>query len=288
MKRAHLARMPALAGLVAVAVTAVAPVASAAATPVTSGGSVVPAASAAPEPPCTAATGPYQRQLERKLGLRVDGKQSTADCVAIRKLQRQLGIRPANGRATAKTHGLLLVREATRNPNAAGKCPVRSYLVTCVDLPRQLLWVQKGKKVVFAPVPIRSGIRGKETRTGWHKVYWKHKNHFSTLYNNSPMPYSQFFDGGQALHGTYGDLFKSGSGGCVNLYVKDAQRLWSQLRVGSRVYVWGAKPGTQVRSWEGHDRLLTDDELVIKGFGGEDIPIEWDLNTPIDPRVQQG
>ncbi|MFI0980012.1 L,D-transpeptidase [Streptomyces sp. NPDC021093] len=283
MKRVHLARIPALAGLVAVAVTAtVVPMSSAAA-------ARPGAAYAAPEPPCTAPTGPYQKELERKLRLKVDGKQSPADCVAIRRLQRQLNIDPADGRATAKTHGLLLVREARRNPNAAGKCPVRyGYSVTCVDLPRQLLWVQVGRKVTFAPVPIRSGIRGLETRTGWHRIYWRHKNHFSTIYNNAPMPYSQFFSGGQALHGTYGDLFEAGSGGCVNLYVEDAARLWKKLGTGSMVYVWGAKPGTNVRGWESRDdRRLTDDELVIKGFGGENIPLDWDLSTPITPQGQQ-
>ncbi|MFF0744497.1 L,D-transpeptidase [Streptomyces sp. NPDC004111] len=283
MKATRPARIPVLAGLIAVAVTAV-PVASAAA--------AVPSASAAPaaytapapEPPCTAPTGPYQKELERKLRLPVDGKQSPADCVAIRKLQRQLNIDPADGRATAKTHGLLLVREARKNPNAAGKCPVRyGYSVTCVDLPRQLLWVQVGKKVTFAPVPIRSGIRGLETRTGWHRIYWRHKNHFSTIYNNAPMPYSQFFSGGQALHGTYGDLFEAGSGGCVNLYVEDAARLWKKLGVGSRVYVWGAKPGTRVRGLQSADRHLTDNELLIKEFGGENIPVEWTLDTPLNP-----
>ncbi|MEU8889281.1 L,D-transpeptidase [Streptomyces sp. NPDC048442] len=294
MKRVHLARIPALAGLVAVAVTAaVAPVSSAsaavqAAVPGALPGAG-PAAYAAPEPPCTAPTGPYQKELEGKLRLRADGKQSEADCVAIRKLQRDLNIDPADGRATAKTYGLLLVREARKNPNAAGKCPIRyGYSVTCVDLPRQLLWVQVGRKVTFAPVPIRSGIRGLETRTGWFRIYWKHKNHFSTIYNNAPMPYSQFFSGGQALHGTYGDLFEAGSGGCVNLYVEDAARLWKKLGVGSMVYVWGAKPGTNVRSWEPRDgRRLTDDELIIKGFGGENIPLMWDLNTPITPPTQQ-
>ncbi|MGW7412885.1 L,D-transpeptidase [Streptomyces sp. NPDC054863] len=305
MKRAHLARIPALAGLVAVAVTAaVVPVSSAsAAVPTAVPGApgalaaadvlATPgafAAPGAPEPPCTAPTGPYQKELERKLRLKVDGKQSVADCIAIRKLQRQLNIDPADGRATAKTHGLLLVREARKNPNAAGKCPIRyGYSVTCVDLPRQLLWVQVGRKVTFAPVPIRSGIRGLETRTGWHRIYWKHKNHFSTIYNNAPMPYSQFFSGGQALHGTHGDLFEAGSGGCVNLYVHDAARLWNKLGVGSRVYVWGAKPGTNVRALTSHDngRRLTDDELVIKGFGGENIPVEWDLNTPLTPPGQR-
>ncbi|WP_433546139.1 L,D-transpeptidase [Streptomyces sp. CA-294286] len=278
MKRAPLVRVSALSALVAVAVVA-APVASASAAP---SGAAVPTAYAAPEPPCTAPTGPYQSELERKLRLKVDGKQSPADCVAIRRLQRELKIQPADGRATAKTYGLLLVREARKNPNAAGKCPTRSYSVTCVDLPRQLLWVQVGKKVTFAPVPIRSGIRGLETRVGWHRIYWRHKDHFSTIYDNAPMPYSQFFSGGQALHGTYGDLFESGSGGCVNLYVEDAERLWKKLGVGSMVYVWGAKPGTNVRR-DGNDRRLTDDELVIKGFGGENIPVTWDLDTPLTP-----
>jgi hypothetical protein len=279
MKRAPLARITAAAGIAAVAITAAPTTAVAAASP-----GLVPAVFSAADEPCTAPTGPYQKELERKLKLKVDGKQSAADCVAIRKLQQQLNIDPADGRATAQTHGLLLVREARKNPNAAGQCPVRSYSVTCVDLRRQLLWVQVGRKVTFAPVPIRSGIRGLETRTGWHKVYWKHKNHFSTIYNNAPMPYSQFFSGGQALHGTYGDLFEAGSGGCVNLYVEDAERLWTKLGVGSNLYVWGAKPGTNVRSLDGHDnRHLTDDELIVKNFGGENIPIDWTLNTPITP-----
>ncbi|MCX5204794.1 L,D-transpeptidase [Streptomyces sp. NBC_00237] len=278
MKRAPLARITAAAGIAAVAITVAPTTAFAAAAP-----GAVPVASSAAEEPCTAPTGPYQKELERKLKLKVDGKQSAADCVAIRKLQQQLNIDPADGRATAMTHGLLLVREARKNPNAAGQCPVRRYSVTCVDLRRQLLWVQVGRKVTFAPVPIRSGIRGLETRVGWHKVYWRHKNHFSTIYNNAPMPYSQFFSGGQALHGTYGDLFEAGSGGCVNLYVEDAERLWKQLGVGSNLYVWGAKPGTNVRRGIQDNHHLTDDELIVRTFGGENIPITWNLNTPITP-----
>ncbi|MFJ2739034.1 L,D-transpeptidase [Streptomyces sp. NPDC087440] len=273
MKRAPLIRTTALAGVAAVALSAL-PVTAAFAAPV-----AAPAALSAPEPPCTAPTGPYQKELERKLKLKVDGKQSAADCVAIRKLQQQLNIDPADGTATVQTHGLLLVREARKNPNAAGQCPVRSYSVTCVDLRRQLLWVQVGRKVTFAPVPIRSGIRGLETRVGWHRVYWRHKDHFSTIYDGAPMPYSQFFSGGQALHGTYGDLFEAGSGGCVNLYVEDAERLWKKLGVGSQIYVWGAKPGTNVRYRDAH--RPTDEELIVKYSGSENIPVSWDLNTPL-------
>ncbi|MDI3404996.1 L,D-transpeptidase [Streptomyces cavernicola] len=216
----------------------------------------------APEKPCNATSGAYQWQLEKKLGLPRDGVQSTEDCIAIRNLQKRLGIKPADGKATLKTYRMLLVHEVRKNPNADGKCPVRTYRVTCVDLNRQILWVQKSKKVVFAPVPIRSGKDGYETRRGWHKIYLKRARHFSTLYDNAPMPHSQFFNGGQAFHGTYNDLFKSGSHGCVNMYAADAKRLFDLLKVGDRVYVWGTKPGTGKRNG-----TYTDDVLIAQGFG---------------------
>ncbi|RII14247.1 hypothetical protein DSC45_21400 [Streptomyces sp. YIM 130001] len=234
-----------------------------------------PAPSAAEEA-CKAGSGSYQWQMEKKLGLKEDGVQSTEDCLAIRKLQNRLGIKPADGKADLKTYRLLLVDEVKKNPNAQGKCPVREYRVTCVDLNRQILWVQTGKKVVYAPVPIRSGKDGYETRLGWHKIYLKRERHFSTIYNNAPMPHSQFFDGGQAFHGTYSDLFKSGSHGCVNMYAKDAKRLFDLLKVGDRVYVWGTKPGTGKRD----GGRIPDDVLIAQGFGSDRIAQDPTADVP--------
>ncbi|MFF4322513.1 L,D-transpeptidase family protein [Streptomyces sp. NPDC001568] len=207
-----------------------------------------PAAAAAPEPEraCTAGTGPYQRELEAQLRLPVDGKQSPADCLAVRVFQREQGLTPADGYAGLAAHRTAVAVAARANPNAAGACPVRGYRVTCVDLARQLLWVQSGRRVVFPPVPIRTGRDDEETRPGLHEVYWRSKDHRSTLYDDAPMPYAQFFDKGQALHGRPGPLFEhGGSAGCVNLTVADAKRLWDLLREGDAVYVWGVKPGTE-------------------------------------------
>ncbi|MFI7008843.1 L,D-transpeptidase [Streptomyces sp. NPDC050145] len=240
------------------------------ASPLMSSPAAASSGTAARDQACTAPSGPYQWQLEKKLKLAEDGVQSTEDCIAIRDLQRTLGIKPADGRADLKTYRTLLVHEVRKNPNAQGKCPVRSYRVTCVDLNRQILWVQKSKRVIFAPVPIRSGKDGYETRTGWHKIYLKHERHFSTLYNNAPMPYSQFFDGGQAFHGTKNDLFKSGSHGCVNMYESDAKRLFELLDIGDRVYVWGTKPGTGDRAMPSNG-VLPDDVLIAQGFGADGI-----------------
>lgn len=193
---------------------------------------------------CTKLTGPYQRQVERWLKLKVDGKQSAGDCAAIRAFQTKQGIKPNTGFAGPVTWGRMQLLSAKKNPNAAGKCPVRSYRVACVDLPRQLTWVQKGKKVLWGPVPMRSGRAGYRTRTGWFKVYWKHKNHWSTLYN-SPMPYSQFFSGGQAFHAIYGSVYDpNGSWGCVNLRLADARSLWNVTKTNDHVYVWGRRAGT--------------------------------------------
>ncbi|WP_330332739.1 L,D-transpeptidase [Streptomyces sp. NBC_00536] len=204
-----------------------------------------PVSRAAPETPCNAGTGPYQRELEAYLRRPVDGVQSEADCVAIRGFQSAQGLRPAWGYANLGTYRTMIAVQARANPNAQGRCPVRTYRVTCVDMDRQLLWVQRDAKVVFAPVPIRTGRDTLETRPGWHEVYWRDEDHYSDLYDNAPMPYSQFFDEGQAIHGHRGNLYSySGSAGCVNLAVPDAARLWDLLTEGDAVYVWGTKPGT--------------------------------------------
>ncbi|QFR02785.1 L,D-transpeptidase family protein [Streptomyces phaeolivaceus] len=199
----------------------------------------------APAPECTARTGPYQWDLERHLKLVADGRQSTADCVAIRAFQQRAGVKPADGYAGLATYRTMLVVQARANPNAAGKCPVRTYQVTCVDLDRQLVWVQQGDRVIYRPVPARTGRDGQETRTGWHTVYWKNRDHHSDLYDNAPMPFAQFFNDGQAFHGVLDDLFRGGSHGCVNLRYADAERLWRIMHEGDEVYVWGVKPGTE-------------------------------------------
>ncbi|MEU0335023.1 L,D-transpeptidase [Streptomyces sp. NPDC006193] len=204
----------------------------------------VPLGDAVAKVACSKQTGPYQRQIERWLKLKADGRQSASDCRAIRAFQVTHGIKPSIGFAGPVTWSTMMLLSARKNPNAAGKCPVRSYRVACVDLSRQLTWVQKGGKVLFGPAPMRSGGKGHVTRRGWHSVYWKHKNHWSTLYNQ-PMPYAQFFDGGQAFHAVYGSIHTTvGSMGCVNLKLADARTLWGVLKKGDKVYVWGRRPGT--------------------------------------------
>ncbi len=195
-------------------------------------------------PYCTGATGPYQKELERRLGLKpVDGRQSAADCKAIQKFQLRQGIAPQMGYAGPHTWGTAQLLYARKHPNPGGRCPAPAgRRVACVDLTRQLMWVQQGRKVVFGPAPIRSGRPSYRTRTGLFSVYLRRAAHTSTLYD-APMPYAQFFSGGQAFHGRYRTIYyEPGSHGCVNLSYRDAERLWKVLRGGDAVFVSGSKP----------------------------------------------
>ncbi|MET9107986.1 L,D-transpeptidase family protein [Streptomyces zhihengii] len=197
---------------------------------------------------CSTSTGPYQKQVEKFLGRTADGRQSAADCKAIRSFQSQHGITPTIGYAGPITwrtmNTMLQQRAAGKNPNKAGKCPTNKGRIACVDLTRQLSWIQDGKKLVYGPVPVRTGKNGTETRTGLKKIYWRNINHWSTIYKVR-MPHSQFFDGGQAFHSVTKSMYNPpGSGGCVNMRPADAKAYWNKLRNGDDVYVYGRKPGT--------------------------------------------
>lgn len=209
---------------------------------------VVAGGGAARAASCDTGAGPYQRQVERFLGRPADGRQSVADCTAIRAFQATHGITPTQGYAGPLTwrtmNTMLAQRAAGTTPNRAGACPVDRGRIACVDLTRQLSWIQDGAVLRYGPVPVRTGKDGTETRTGLKKVHHRSIDHWSTLYD-VPMPYAQFFDGGIAFHATAKSMWNPpGSAGCVNMRPADAEAYWNLLGKGDDVHVHGRKPGT--------------------------------------------
>jgi hypothetical protein len=141
------------------------------------------------------------------------------------------------GQADAVTKG----SQAAWSPT---HCLTNVGRVACVDLTRQKMWIQDGSKIIFGPVPVRTGRRGFVTRDGLFHVYDRERMHWSTLYHVW-MPYSQFFSGGEALHAVYIPISTPpGSHGCVNMTMHDAATAWNLLKLGSPVDVFGRKPGT--------------------------------------------
>jgi hypothetical protein len=121
-------------------------------------------------------------------------------------------------------------------------CPqLTTHKVACVDQDHQLLWVQQAGKILFSAVRIRTGMPGRRTPDGMYHIWLRNRHQYSFLFDE-PMPYSLFFHGNYALHGTYSDVRRGGSNGCVNMTVADSEKVFRMLGIGDVVYIWGHKP----------------------------------------------
>jgi len=84
--------------------------------------------------------------------------------------------------------------------------------------------------------PVSTARAGKFTPTGLYHVQWMKRMHYSTLYNNAPMPHSLFFSGNFAIHGTDQTerLGTPASAGCVRLHPENAARLYALVQEKGR------------------------------------------------------
>jgi lipoprotein-anchoring transpeptidase ErfK/SrfK len=80
--------------------------------------------------------------------------------------------------------------------------------------------------------PVSTARRGKVTPTGSWNAKWLSRNHRSSRYNNAPMPYSIFYNGNFAVHGTYDRkaLGRPASSGCVRLDPTNAALLFNLVQ----------------------------------------------------------
>ncbi len=101
-------------------------------------------------------------------------------------------------------------------------------VVAKIDLSNQTMqvYVNGMRKYSWPVSTARSGYR---TPTGSYKPTRMHKTYFSKKYHGSPMPYSIFFYGGYAIHGTNSvkSLGRPASHGCVRLHPSNAAALYS-------------------------------------------------------------
>jgi lipoprotein-anchoring transpeptidase ErfK/SrfK len=102
-------------------------------------------------------------------------------------------------------------------------------LLAKVDLSDQTMTVYIDDKVKYV-FKVSTGRSGYGTPTGQWKAEWLSRNHRSRKYNWAPMPWSVFFFGGYAVHGTteVRNLGRPASHGCVRLHPDNA-KLFYQL-----------------------------------------------------------
>jgi len=79
---------------------------------------------------------------------------------------------------------------------------------------------------------VSTARRGYRTPRGSYRPTRMHRMWHSRKYNMSPMPYSVFFRGGYAIHGTnyVSRLGRPASHGCIRLRTSNARRLYSLIK----------------------------------------------------------
>lgn len=153
---------------------------------------------------------------------------------AVRRYQQREHLR-VSGIATHTTWAHLL-RDTIRHPHQIPHFCKRSGWHACYDrsMHQVTLWHNGVMRNTWL---VRGGASYARTRLGNTVVYYRSKHFYSTEYD-SPMPYAQFFDGGEAFHGSVymTDPFSGHSHGCVNMYIEDARQLW-RLTHDKRLHV---------------------------------------------------
>jgi len=125
----------------------------------------------------------------------------------------------------------------------------KAEVIIDVDMTKQTMHVASSSGEYTWPVSTaRSGFstpRGHFAPTGMERM------HYSQKYHNSPMPYSIFFRGGYAIHGTYATaaLGTPASHGCVRLSPEHARMLYEMVqREGATIAINGSPRGLRYAS----------------------------------------
>jgi lipoprotein-anchoring transpeptidase ErfK/SrfK len=85
--------------------------------------------------------------------------------------------------------------------------------------------------VQYATWAVSTARRGYRTPIGHFIPYLLDRVHHSSIYENAPMPYSVFFHGGYAIHGTteIRNIGRPVSHGCVRLRPENARSLFELI-----------------------------------------------------------
>jgi len=100
-----------------------------------------------------------------------------------------------------------------------------------IDLSQQSMQVAADGQPIYR-WPVSTARPGYRTPVGVFRPIRLERIWYSSIYDNSPMPYSIFFRGGYAIHGTMEvrRLGRPASHGCVRLHPDNARRLFELVR----------------------------------------------------------
>ena len=137
-----------------------------------------------------------------------------------------------------------------------GLARAEAGIVVTVDKSTQELTVSVDGFTRYA-WPVSTARRGYRTPNGTYRPQWLARKWFSRKYDWSPMPYSIFFNGGYAIHGSYeiSHLGRPASHGCIRLHPEHAAVLFSLVKANlhdTEIVVTGGRPPPQRASRPSH------------------------------------
>jgi hypothetical protein len=135
------------------------------------------------------------------------------------------------GPASAEMSGAMRLAMLEPAPLADITEPPSEKVVVRVDLSDQRMYVYVAEKLEYT-FPVSTGRKGYGTPVGRYQAQWLSPKHRSRKYNMAPMPWSVFFHGGYAIHGTteLKRLGRTASHGCVRLHPDNAKVIYSLVR----------------------------------------------------------
>ena len=106
----------------------------------------------------------------------------------------------------------------------------RAEVDIVIDISEQTMYVETPLEAYEWPVS--TGRKGYATPRGSYQPYLMKPMHYSSKYDNAPMPNSIFFHGGYAIHATeaINKLGHPASHGCVRLHPQDAKWLYRLVK----------------------------------------------------------
>ena len=104
-------------------------------------------------------------------------------------------------------------------------------LVANIDVSTQTMTVSQYGQVLYR-WSVSTARKGYFTPRGSYRPQWTARMWYSRKYDNSPMPYSVFFRGGYAIHGTGAVKYlgRPASHGCVRLHTANAATFYSMVK----------------------------------------------------------
>lgn len=182
----------------------------------------------------------YLAKLKYMSVYSVTGYYGSTTRSAVITFQRAVGLR-ATGTVDMTTYSALRARvHPSATVNRIDKRCLTGARVICADKTLRKVYLVRYGKVTMT-MDARFGRPSMPTGEGTFRIYWKDIDHVSRAYD-AAMPYSMFFNGGQAVHyssdfARYG--YTRASHGCINIRsYSSVAKLYSIMRVGDRVVVY--------------------------------------------------